>query len=153
MTLARTERGGLATWHGPGQLVIYALIDAAGRGIGVRGLVEALERAVTGWLLRRGVNAGPRDGHPGVWVPSARSPSGLDKICAIGLHFRRGVSMHGLALNLAPDLSSFGLFTPCGVRDAGVTSLAALTGASPTPKEAALDVLDSVFCALDARPG
>lgn len=153
VALVRTERGGLATWHGPGQLVIYALIDAAGRGLGVRRTVDALQEAVIRWLRDQGVAAGPREGHPGVWAPSARSPAGVDKICAIGLHFRRGVSIHGLALNLLPDLSAFRLFTPCGVHDAGVTSLLALRGASPTPEEAADELLFAVSDALDAATG
>lgn len=153
VALVQTERGGLATWHGPGQLVIYVIIDAAGRGIGVKGTVSALEQAVIRWLGARGVAATLREGFPGVWVPSPTSACGLDKICAIGLHFRRGVSMHGLALNLRPSLDGFGLFTPCGVRDGGVTSLLALTGDAPHPEEAANDVLVAVSNALRVEEG
>ena len=137
------ERGGLATWHGPGQLVAWLVVDAPRRGLGVRTFVEALESAVIGWLATRGVAAHRRTGHPGVWV-------GRDKICAVGLHFRRGVSMHGIALNLRPDLGGFGLIVPCGITDGGVTSLLALRGASPSPKEAAPEVAGVIIEELNA---
>jgi len=117
----QTERGGLATWHGPGQLMAYLLVRAGSRGLGVRGMVCAVENAIIQWLQTQGVDASRRSGHPGIW-------SGGDKICALGLHFRRGVSMHGLALNLCPDLAQFELIDPCGITDAGVTSLEELTG-------------------------
>ena len=115
----QTERGGLATYHGPGQLVAYLLLDAPRRGWGVRRLVQAIEDVLIGFVGDLGVVAGRRAGAPGVWV-------GDDKIAALGLHFRKGVSMHGLALNICPDLSAYGLFVPCGIADAGVTSLARL---------------------------
>jgi len=127
--VVETERGGLATFHGPGQLVAYLLVDAHGRGWGVRRFVVAIEDALIAWLDTLGVSAGRRDGLPGVWV-------GTDKIAALGLHFSRGVSMHGLAVNLTTDLSWFDLFVPCGVTDGGVTSVAKLTGTSPDPKAA-----------------
>ena len=127
---ARIERGGLATWHGPGQLVAYLIVDAGTRRLGVRRLVAAVESAVIVWLQGEGIVAGLRPGYPGVWV-------GEDKICALGFHFRRGVSMHGLALNLCPDLASgFGLIVPCGVSDGGVTSLERLTGRRLMPADA-----------------
>lgn len=125
-----TERGGLATWHGPGQLVVYPLVNAVRRGLGARALVAVLEDTVITWLASHEVDAGRREGLPGVWV-------GRDKICAVGLHLAGGVCMHGLALNLGPDLSVYSLFSPCGVRDGGVTSLLALTGSSPTAAAAA----------------
>jgi lipoyl(octanoyl) transferase len=127
------ERGGLATWHGPGQLVAYVLVDAAARRIGVKGLVCAVERGVIRWLAEAGVEAGRRTGYPGVWV-SGMIPQ---KICAVGMHFRRGVSMHGIALNLSPDMAGFSLITPCGITNGGVTSLATLRGTAPTPEQAA----------------
>jgi lipoate-protein ligase B len=127
--VVRTERGGLATWHGPGQLVGYLLVDVGARGGGVRSTVEAVEAGVVAWLATVGIAAGPREGHPGVWV-------GHDKICAIGLHFRRGVSMHGFALNLCPDLGWFARFTPCGIEDGGVTSIQRAIGQRIEPEEA-----------------
>lgn len=121
VSVVRTERGGLATWHGPGQLVAYLLVNAVERGWGVRRLVHAVEQAVIDLLAALGVAAARRAGLPGVWV-------GADKIAAIGLHVRRGVTMHGLAVNLAPDLSWYDLFVPCGVTDGGVTSVARAGG-------------------------
>lgn len=138
-----TERGGLATCHEPGQLVAYVLIDA--REIGVWRTVAAVEQAVIAWLGGQGVLAGPREGFPGVWV-------GRDKICAVGLHFRAGRTMHGLALNLRNDLRGFRLITPCGIVDGGVTSLFRLIGeAAPTPASAAPAIGENLLRAfLDA---
>lgn len=133
LEVVRTERGGLLTWHGPGQLVGYVLIDAAGRGLGARRTVEGVEQGVIDWLGTRGVTGVRRCGYPGVWVDG-------DKICAVGMHFRRGVSMHGFALNLAPDLAAYRGFVPCGITDAGVTSLQRITGAAPAPWEVADEV-------------
>ncbi len=126
--LCRTERGGLATCHEPGQLVGYVFVDVSAGGI--RALVAALERGIAAWLEGVGVRAGPRSGHPGVWV-------GTDKVCALGLHVHRGVTMHGFALNLVNDLRGFGLITPCGILDGGVTTVARLVVGAPTPAEAA----------------
>jgi lipoyl(octanoyl) transferase len=137
-----TERGGLATYHGPGQLVAYVFVDAFRRGLGVRGTVDALEGAVISWLRAQGVGAERDCEHRGVWV-------GAEKVCAVGLHFRKGVSMHGLALNLTTNLEPYALFTPCGIEDRGVTSLERLTGRSPTPREAA----DAVAAELSAALG
>ena len=124
LEVVRTERGGLATWHGPGQLVCYLILDIRRRGKTVRGTIEGVEQAVIDYLDTLGLEAGRRCGFPGVWC-------GPDKLCAVGLHVRRGVSMHGFALNLTPDLSAFSLFTPCGIRDGGVTSVARELGEAP----------------------
>jgi lipoyl(octanoyl) transferase len=139
-----TDRGGLATYHGPGQLVGYAVVSLAAVGFGVRDFVCALEWGVIDWLAARGIEAGRRPGLPGIWV-------GRDKICAVGLNVSRGVTTHGFALNLSPDLSAFGLFVPCGVTDGGVTSLARLTGERAAPEAAAPSVAESVIRRLDAR--
>jgi lipoate-protein ligase B len=136
-----TERGGLATYHGPGQLVAYVFVDAFRRGLGVRGTVDALENAVLSWLRTQGVSAERNCDHRGVWV-------GGDKVCAVGLHFRKGVSMHGFALNLTTDLAPYALFTPCGIVEGGVTSLERLTGRSPSPREAAPAVAAELSAAL-----
>jgi lipoyl(octanoyl) transferase len=136
-----TERGGLATYHGPGQLVAYVFVDAFRRGLGVRGTVDALEGAVISWLRTQGVSAERNCEHRGVWVES-------DKVCAVGLHFRKGVSMHGLALNLTTDLAPYTLFTPCGIEDGGVTSLERLIGRSPSPREAGPAVAAELSAAL-----
>lgn len=130
---ARIERGGLATWHGPGQLVGYVLVDVGGRGGGVRRTVDAVEEGIIDWLATRGVAAGRRAGFPGVWV-------GTGKICAIGLHFKRGVSLHGFALNLTCDLDGFGRIVPCGITEGGVTALNLHSPQAPTPMEASWSV-------------
>ncbi len=124
------ERGGLPTWHGPGQLVAWPLIDVAGRGGSVKGTIAALEAAVITFLGELDIPADRRPGFPGVWTEEG-------KICAVGIHVRRGVSLHGLALNMAPDLAAFDAITPCGIRDAKVTSVAAHLGRAPTPADAA----------------
>lgn len=136
--LVRTERGGLATWHGPGQLIVWPIVDIGRRRIGVRDFVRLLEDTVMGWLGEQGLAACRRPGAPGVWVREA----GWQKVCAVGLHISRGVSVHGLALNLRPDLAGFSLIVPCGIADAGVTSLAAL-GRSPVSVQCAAEELGS----------
>lgn len=129
----RTERGGLATYHGPGQLVAYAIVDCWDRGIGARGAVHAMEQGVIDWLASLGLHADRRAGFPGVWV-------GNNKICAVGMHFKKGVSMHGLGLNLTEGLHGFELITPCGITDGGVTTLQALTSSILSPVDAAQDL-------------
>lgn len=140
--VVRTERGGLATYHGPGQLVGYLLLDVGRRGLGVRATVAAIEAGVIGWLADRGVAARCSAGRPGVWVDGA-------KVCAVGLHFRRGVTMHGFALNLTVDPQAYVGFVPCGIAGATVTSLAQVAGRSPAPEEAAAEVGARVVAALD----
>jgi lipoyl(octanoyl) transferase len=128
--IVHTERGGLATWHGPGQLVGYILVNIRARGGSVKGTVCAVEEAVIRWLGDQGVQAMRRTGYPGVWVGHA-------KLCAVGMHFRRGVSMHGFALNLCPDLRVYDRFVPCGIVDGSVTSLQALQHRAIPPHQAA----------------
>jgi len=115
--IVETERGGLATWHGPGQLVGYPIIDVGTRKIGVRSFVGMVERVLVDSLHSHGVEAHTRHGFPGAWV-------GEKKLASIGLHFARGVSMHGFAINLDPDLSDFGKFTACGLDGVEFTSMA-----------------------------
>lgn len=122
--LYATERGGFATCHEPGQLVVYVLLDV--RTLGVRRLVAAIEDAVIAWLRAHGAPAVRRDGTPGVWV-------GERKLCALGLHAGGGYTMHGLALNLVNDLRGFGLITPCGLSGVGVSSLLREVGSAPPP--------------------
>ena len=138
----RTERGGLATFHGPGQLVTYLLIDIGARNIKVRTLVRTIEQDIIDWLSSQGVPAHRRSGAPGVW-------SGTLKLAALGLHISRGVTMHGAALNLHTDLSGFSLIVPCGITDGGVTSLAALTGTAPSPQEAAFQLGPALATAIE----
>lgn len=112
--LVRVDRGGQVTYHGPGQLVVYTLIDLRARGIGVRRLVATLEQAVIDVLAEVGVEAGRREAAPGVYVAGA-------KIAALGLRVRHGCSYHGLALNIDCDLAPFACIDPCGYRGLAVT--------------------------------
>ena len=134
------ERGGLATVHCPGQLVGYLIVDLGSRKGSVRRMVDAIEEGLIRWLATQGIAAHRSPGRPGVWVGDA-------KIAAVGLHFRRGVSMHGFALNLQPDLRSFEWIVPCGHR-APVTSVAALLGDSPAPWEVGGPVAELVRAAI-----
>ena len=118
----RSGRGGQWTWHGPGQRVAYVMLDLSARNPDVRAYVQALEAWIIDTLASFGVTGQRRDGHPGIWVAGDGQ---LDKIAAIGVRISRWVSWHGIAINLDPDLSAFDRIVPCGVRDGGVTSLAA----------------------------
>lgn len=116
-----TSRGGSVTYHGPGQLVGYPIVRLAAVGLGVREYVHALEDALIGLLARWDVAAGRAEGMTGVWV-------GEEKIAAIGVAVSRGVTYHGFALNVATDLSHFGLIVPCGLAGCSVTSLSRCLG-------------------------
>ncbi|MEX2642830.1 MAG: lipoyl(octanoyl) transferase LipB [Acetobacterales bacterium] len=119
----RTGRGGRLTYHGPGQRVAYVMLDLRRRGADVRRYVRDLEEWLIRALARLGVEGGRRDGRVGIWTGV---PGGEAKIAAIGVRIRRWVSYHGVALNVDPDLSRFAGIVPCGIREHGVTSLAAL---------------------------
>ena len=118
-----TGRGGEYTYHGPGQRVAYVMLDLTRRGRDVRAFIQSLEKWLIGTAAQFDVVAGPREGRVGVWVD--RGQEREDKIAAIGVRLRRWVSFHGIAFNVAPDLSHFGGITPCGISDPryGVTSL------------------------------
>ena len=103
----RTDRGGQVTYHGPGQLVIYLLIDLTRRKLGVRNLVSVIEQAIVRTLAQGGIEAAPRSDAPGVYVNGA-------KIASLGLRVRRGCSFHGLALNVNMDMEPFSRINPCG---------------------------------------
>lgn len=136
-----TERGGLATWHGPGQLVGYMLIDIGGRRLGTRDFVCAVEQGLMDWLRGAGIVAGRHEGLHGVWV-------GDRKIAAIGLHVSRGVTLHGFALNIDPDLSAFDGFIPCGIVGAKTTSVFQETGRSTKVSSVATGVGRHVVSAI-----
>jgi lipoyl(octanoyl) transferase len=122
-------RGGQFTYHGPGQRVAYAMLDLKRRTPDVRRYVATLEEWIIRTLAAFGVTGERRDDRIGVWVRRPDKGDGSeDKIAAIGIRIRRWVSLHGIALNVAPDLSHFAGIVPCGVADAryGVTSLADL---------------------------
>lgn len=113
----RTDRGGQVTWHGPGQLVAYPLLDLTRLGIGIRRLVDILEQVVIDLLAGLGVAAARRDGAPGVYVDGA-------KIASLGLKVRRGCTYHGIAFNLDNSLEPFARINPCGHAGQPVTRLA-----------------------------
>lgn len=117
--LFRTERGGEVTYHGPGQIVLYPLLDLRAYRQDVHWYMRALEEVVIRTLGSLGLPAGREPGLTGVWVDGA-------KACAIGVKLSRWVSMHGLALNVEPDLEHFGHIVPCGIADKPVTSIAEL---------------------------
>lgn len=122
-------RGGQYTYHGPGQRVVYAMLDLNRRGRDVRCFVHAMEEWVIATLAEFGVTGMRRAGRVGVWVARPEKPplpDGTpreDKIAAIGIKLRRWVSFHGLAINVEPDLSHFDGIVPCGITGHGVTSL------------------------------
>ena len=112
-----TDRGGEATYHGPGQLVGYPILDLRAAGLSPLAYIRALERVIISTLAELGIHATADDRPTGVWVADA-------KIAAIGVRVSRGVTMHGFALNVNPDLSYFNHIVPCGMPDASVTSIA-----------------------------
>jgi len=117
----RVERGGEVTYHGPGQLVAYPIIAIAPRGLLLRPLVRALEAALVATCAAFGVQAGRRDGHPGCWCDAdGQVPR---KIGALGLRVERGVTYHGIALNVSVDLADFELIDPCGMPGVVSTSI------------------------------
>jgi lipoyl(octanoyl) transferase len=132
-----TGRGGRYTYHGPGQRVGYLVLDLSRRGRDVRCFVHALEGWVIAALARLGVEAFAVDGRVGIWTVDRDGREA--KIGAIGVRVKRWVTLHGFALNVAPDLSHFGGIVPCGLADYPVTSLAALgVGAGMGEVDAAL---------------
>ncbi|MBI4923425.1 MAG: lipoyl(octanoyl) transferase LipB [Devosia nanyangense] len=116
-------RGGEFTYHGPGQRVVYLMLDLKARGRDVRCLVQGLEGWIIDTLAAFNVDGGLSDGRIGVWVSQPGRPGGESKIAAIGVRVSKWVTTHGVALNVAPDLSHFGGIVPCGISDRGVTSL------------------------------
>ena len=124
-----TGRGGQYTYHGPGQRVVYVMLDLSQRGRDVRAFVQALEAWVIGTLGCFNVDGAIREGRVGVWVPRPEKAPLMDgtpredKIAAIGVRLRKWVTFHGLAINVEPDLEHFSGIVPCGVEGHGVTSL------------------------------
>lgn len=116
-------RGGQYTYHGPGQRVVYVMLDLERRGRDVRCFVTQLERWIIRVLAQFDVAAKVAPGRVGVWVDTTR---GEEKVAAIGVRVRRWVTLHGAAINVDPDLTHFGGIVPCGIADHGVTSLRAL---------------------------
>jgi lipoyl(octanoyl) transferase len=145
--VVQIDRGGQVTYHGPGQLVVYPLVDLRRRRLGVRELVMALENAVIAYVAELGVAAQGSRAAPGVYVAGA-------KLASVGLRIRRGASYHGLALNVAVDLAPFERINVCGQRGLAVTRLAdhvpafAAAGAPGAGVRAAAGVVDTVVRGL-----
>ncbi|WP_447556105.1 lipoyl(octanoyl) transferase LipB [Vreelandella sp. EE22] len=123
--VVQTDRGGQVTYHGPGQVVLYPLLDVRRARLGVRDLVSALENAVINVLDEYGVSARARPDAPGVYVATRL---GEAKIASLGLRIRRGASYHGVALNVDADLAPFARINPCGYAGMPVTRLGDLVG-------------------------
>lgn len=124
-----TKRGGQYTYHGPGQRVVYVMLDVGKRGRDVRRFVADLEAWVIEALAEFNITGHIRDGRVGVWVERPEKPRGPDsalredKIAAIGIRLRKWVSFHGISVNVDPDLEHFSGIVPCGISEHGVTSL------------------------------
>ena len=128
--VVQIDRGGQVTYHGPGQLVVYPLLDVRRARLGVRALLTALERAVIQYAARYGIRAECRASAPGVYVDGR-------KLASVGLRIRRGGSYHGLAFNVGMDLEPFRRINPCGYAGLEMTDLAALGGPGDVQQVAA----------------
>jgi lipoate-protein ligase B len=146
--VVRVDRGGDVTFHGPCQLVGYPILDVRRWGQGPLWYVRSLEAVLIDTLASFGIDSGRVPGRPGVWAGDA-------KIAAIGVRVSRGVTSHGFALNVDPDMSYFSHIIPCGLSDAAVTSMAQLLGgapAMPSVIDAVVDAFARVF-ELEMRDG
>jgi len=121
--VCRTDRGGDVTYHGPGQVVGYSIMDLKEQGRDLHRYIRGVEQLLIDTLKDYGIAAGRDPKHPGVWT-------GNKKVAAIGIAVKNGwITMHGFALNVNPDMNHFTMIVPCGITDKGVTSMAALLGA------------------------
>lgn len=136
------DRGGKITWHGPGQLVGYPIVRLA-EPVDVVAHVRRLEHLLIDALAAHGVEGYRVEGRSGVWV---RRPLGEDKVAAIGVRVQRGVTMHGFALNCDNSLAGFRGIIPCGITDAGVTTISEVVGADVAPRDV-IDTVSRVFAA------
>lgn len=142
--IVKSDRGGQVTYHGPGQLILYPLINLRRRQLGVRDMVTLLERLVIQWLAGYRIDSYAKPDAPGVYVPSPsladnpqNSPVKDAKIASLGLRVRRGCSFHGVSINVSMDLKPFGYINPCGYEGLAMTQLKHLI-AAPLPSKAAL---------------
>ena len=138
--VCETSRGGDVTYHGPGQLVVYSILDLGSSAREVVGYVSRLEQVIITLLAGFGIEAGTDRRNRGVWV-------GDEKIAALGIRVARGVTMHGFALNVSPELAHFGGIVPCGIQDAGVTSMVECLGGAVEMAEVKRRCV-SCFCEL-----
>jgi lipoate-protein ligase B len=149
--VVESDRGGDVTFHGPGQLVAYPIIRLNDHRLSVGGYVRTIERVVIGTLADLGVTAGKDECAVGVWTDDGGR---LAKICAIGVRIRRGVSMHGLALNVETNLNYFNLIVPCGLAGRPVTSLRKLLGGdTPTMQRVKETLAERFRAAMSVSSG
>lgn len=146
IAVVRSDRGGRATYHGPGQVVLYPIVSIAGLGIGVKDWVCLLESALVATLADYGIQGHRRPATAGIWTGSDASAS---KIASLGLRVARGVSYHGVALNTGLDASVFDCIVTCGVRGERVTTIAAETGKRPDDAEVARTLAAHIASRLD----
>jgi len=144
-----TDRGGKITWHGPGQLVGYPIIGLA-EPLDVVNYVRRLEESLIMVCGNLGLDTGRIEGRSGVWVPGGAGRPAR-KVAAIGVRVARATTLHGFALNCDCDLDAFGAIVPCGISDAGVTSLSAELGRTVTVDDVRVAVAEAVCHALDGR--
>jgi lipoate-protein ligase B len=122
--VCQTDRGGDVTYHGPGQVVGYSIMDLKAQGKDLHRYIRNIEQMLIDTLMEYGIRAENKPQYPGVWV-------GEEKIAAIGIAIKKGwISMHGFALNVEPNMKHYEMIIPCGIADKGVTSMAAILGTS-----------------------
>ena len=143
------ERGGDVTYHGPGQIVGYPILDLDKLGIGLREYIDILEQSVIELVAEWGIKAGRIAGASGVWI-EPQSPRAR-KICAIGVRSSRYVTMHGFAMNVATDLRYFSHINPCGFVDKGVTSLSREVGRVVEPDEVKAQIVKHLAEKLNVK--
>ncbi len=142
-----TERGGKATWHGPGQVVVYPIIDLRLQGSDIRSYVRKLEQALIDTLETIGVSSGRREGYPGVFTADGA------KIASIGVRVSEWVSMHGIALNINNTLEPFSWFTPCGLPEVSITNVATeLADEAPSFDEVVAELVRQLTASLGFMP-
>ena len=125
-----TERGGDLTYHGPGQLVSYPIIDLRTFNLGVKAYINSLEQVLINLLADFGIDSYRRESYPGVWTNN-------QKIASIGVAVKNGITMHGSALNVSTDLDAFSMIVPCGINDVVVTSMEKTLGSAVSMKDVA----------------
>lgn len=151
----QVDRGGQVTYHGPGQIVGYLLIDLRRRGIGIRALVTAIENALVAVLASYGIAAANKPDAPGVYLtsgPPLYGTKGGAKIASLGLRVRKGCTFHGLALNVDMDLEPFGRINPCGFSGLQVTQMREWNAALPGLPRLEQELLAALCAELDYDP-
>jgi lipoate-protein ligase B len=135
--IVKTDRGGRITYHGPGQLIAYFIFNIAEVGLGVKDFVQRVEEVVLATVSRFGVEAVRDSKYPGLWVNGK-------KLVAVGFNITKNVSMHGIALNVSPEIGHYRHIVPCGIKGGGVTSLAELMPKAPTVGEVSAELQKTI---------